>query len=43
MTEYERGRADLIKEIKQQVAKLEQQTEGVDIVIDILFLLKRLK
>lgn len=43
MNDYERGRKDLIKEIKEKVMTIEQESKGVDIMIDILFLLKKLK
>lgn len=43
MSDYERGRNDLIKEIKEKVMTIEQESKGVDIMIDILFLLKKLK
>jgi hypothetical protein len=43
MTDYEQGQIDLIQHIKDEVLKIEEQTDGVDIMIDIIYLLKGLE
>jgi hypothetical protein len=43
MTDYEKGRADLIDEIKYKVAELEETATIENLMFDVLFLLKTLK
>jgi len=41
--QYEQGQLDLIKQIKSQVLELENNSQGFDLVLDILSLLKEIK
>ena len=41
--QYEQGQLDLIKQIKSQVLELESNSQGFDLVLDILSLLKEIK
>ena len=42
--QYEQGQLDLIKQIKSQVLELEESnSQGFDLVLDILSLLKEIK
>ena len=41
--QYEQGQLDLIKQIKSQVLELENNSQGFDLVLDVLSLLKEIK
>ena len=41
--QYEQGQLDLIKKIKSQVLELENNSQGFDLVLDVLSLLKEIK
>jgi len=43
MTDYEQGQIDLINDIKQKVAKLEETTTITDLPFDVINLLKGLQ
>ena len=40
---YERGQRDLIQDIKEKVAKLEENTNTTDFAFDVINLLKSIK
>ena len=43
MDEYMQGQLDLIKKIKSDIIKMEEETDERDFVFDLIFLLKNIK
>ncbi len=43
MKDYEQGQVDLINHIKEEVAKLEENTNTTDFAFDVINLLKSIK